>query len=1124
MTGGFRQKGELAGARPRQGGRRIACYKRRCYLKAMVISVGMTRAWRKRSRLTALLCVFAAQAAGDVLDLSPFARPCCADDRWTGQTRFEYGTPAGVRQASGGRWIYGLQWAEERDISTVLVHLSAPFDSSSVRLEYWAGNWPYPPPVMPTIEDPVDDPWQGEWRIAKARISCEETTCSIGFFPLAADENPRAANLPGVTYRRTVKFRVVFTRKPPQVESVRVFSETTGRRMRVLVRARYQEFRAYNGRILKVTPVAGGAELDLVATRPAPAGSNDGTVIEVRAGDRSFSFAPADLDRGPIYVRPYEAYITLAADDRKFSTSLFDYQAGIRQRIAAEAEQSYERAAREIPPLDPIRQQGDPLYLPLAADASWQKFAFGWGGHVWISKKGTKAFGNELRRLGWQGDRIGWKIGSGASPWFRPEAGDTKFSVLDGYLPVGVAEWKQDGIEYREEAFATLLSGPLAPDNAGRSEQTPAVLLARIRMKNAGEAAAAHLWVAVSPDEGLVWEDGLLVSGSGVRAAARLPAATAARVETYADGGARRRALHVERRLAAGEEMVATLAIPFIPGLSAAERAELKRLDYDRERARVIAYWKGVTDGKAPFEVPEERFNKFALAVIPHMRISATKDPKSGLYMIPAASYFYRVFLNEAAFQSQLLDAWGEHALSAEYLETAVKLQGSVPLTGTYTGEQKAVYHGAKVDAEYDYTASKYNLDHGTVLWTLAEHYLWTRDREWLSRVLPSMKQAADWVSQQRQSTKVMDGSERCPEYGLLPAGHLEDNRDWGHWFAVNAYASVGLTRLAELLAETGDPEAARYGAEAAAYRQDLRSAVLRAAARAPVIRLRDNSYAPYVPARPHQRVRLFGPLRAAFYSRYGTGALPTYRLSATREVLYGPMILLDVGIFGAQEPLADWVLNDWEDNATMSSTLGINPHGLVDEKLWFSQGGMVFQANLQNPIRTYLRRGEIPAAIRNLYNDFAACYYPAVNVFTEEFRQWRLPSGPFYKVPDEAKFLQRLRDALVMEYDGRLLLATGTPRRWLEPGRRIAVRRAPTWYGPVSYEIEGGEAAISAWVHLPRRNPVEEAVLSIRAPEGRRIGQILVNGANWTDFDGSTGAIRLPKGVPDLKVEVKLR
>ena len=381
--------------------------------------------------------------------------------------------------------------------------------------------------------------------------------------------------------------------------------------------------------------------------------------------------------------------------------------------------------------------------------------------------------------------------------------------------------------------------------------------------------------------------------------------------------------------MAPGAETTVTIALPFIPGLTATEQAALRKLDFNAERTRVIAYWRSVTDGKVPFEVPEARFNDFARGLIPRIRISATKDPKSGLYMIPAASYNYKVFLNEAAFQGQLLDTYGQHALAAQYLETGVALQGSRKLVGTYTGEHKAAYHGARVDADYDYTASEYNLDHGTQLWTLGEHYLQTRDRAWLTRVLPSMKRAADWVTEQRRLTMQMDNGERCLEYGLLPAGHLEDNRDWGHWFSVNAYASVGMTRLAELLQEVNDPDAARFARDAAAYHDDLRAAVQRTSAQAPVTRLRDGSYVPYVPTRPYQRYRLFGPLRVAFYSRYNLkDVLPTFRLSATREVLYGPLILIDTGIFNAHEPLADWVLSDWEDNLTMSTTLGINPHG----------------------------------------------------------------------------------------------------------------------------------------------------------------------------------------------------
>ena len=245
-----------------------------------------------------------------------------------------------------------------------------------------------------------------------------------------------------------------------------------------------------------------------------------------------------------------------------------------------------------------------------------------------------------------------------------------------------------------------------------------------------------------------------------------------------------------------------------------------------------------------------------------------------------------------------MLDALGEHALAAEYLKTFVQLQGSKAFDGTYTGNQGAVYHGARVNADYDYTAAQYNLDHGTVLWALAEHYFFTRDKSWLKANAPSMKRAADWVTEQRALTRLLDGGEKIPEYGLLPAGHLEDNSDWGHWFAVNDYASAGMTALAEALADLGDPAAGRYAREAAAYRQDLRTAILRASQAAPVVPIRDHTYVPWFGPRPYERIRLYGPLRAAFYTRYPQKDLPIYRLSETREILYGPMIHLTMQIF----------------------------------------------------------------------------------------------------------------------------------------------------------------------------------------------------------------------------------
>jgi hypothetical protein len=1091
------------------------------------------------------------------LDIAPFALRCCVRDQHTSQVAFDYHEARSAGQnaerAADGRYIYGLQWAEERDIREVWVRGGAGGNLPRGELEYWFRNWPYPPPHMPTIEDPVDDPWQGQWLKASTQVDCQRAECRYTFEPLEKAENPQAANLPGLDYRRTLKVRLVF-RSDPRIEAVRVSSGSLEKVVDVRVELSAGEaaaytwegsVRVYNGRLRSLQPWKGSAGdltkgdsfhlttsgspkgllLALVAAEPSLPGSHDVTVVTLAAGDRTVSFAIPDVQKGPVYIPDFHVYASLASDPHNFSQSIVKPEEEIRAKLAREPEQTYARASKEIPPLDPVIRQGGCLYLPLAADASWQKFAFEWGGNITISKGADKAKGRERQRLEWAGDRISWQIGSGATPQYRPASKDSQLSVLEDYLPVATATWSNEGIEYNEEGFATLLSGPLGPDDPARNEQTPAILMLKIRARNpASTTATAHLWLATDPAESVSLDNGDLLAEGGelVRAHVSFPASGRVSVGGVADGNKKLWGVHAEIPLRGGEEKSVLVSLPFIPRLLPAQRRQLAGLKYDDERSRVIAYWRQVTDVAVPFDVPEKRFVSFAKAVIPHIRISATKDPNSGIYMVPAASYSYDVFDNEASFQCVLLDALGDHKLAEEYLEAFLRLQGSKPFLGTFTGDQKDVYHGARVDREYDYTASEYNLDHGTVLWALGEHYFYTRDKEWFQHAAPSMKRAADWVIEQRKLTELRDGDRRVPEYGLLPAGHLEDNSDWGHWFSVNAFAATGMTRLAEGLADIGAPEAGKYAQEASAYTQDLRDAVLLASRLAPVIRLRNHTYIPYLPTRPYQRIRLFGPLRVGYYSRYPQMVLPTYRLSATREVLYGPMILLTTNIFSADGPVANWVLDDWEDNVTLSSSLGLNVHGWVDDKLWFSRGGMVFQANLQNPILTYLRRNEVPAAIRNLYNDFVACYYPSVNAFTEEFRQWRSPSGPFYKIPDEAKFVNRVRDFLVREEGDTLWLAAGTPRRWLAPGETIEVHEGPSYFGPVSYRLEAHEDGVDACVTLPRRNPPKTAWLVLRAPVGKHVRSVELDGKEWTDYDPRLERIGLPIHAGEIRINVR--
>src|SRR5262249_54605441 len=249
-------------------------------------------------RLAAPLLTTSA-AAAELADLAPFARPCCSQHPYRLQTTFDYNHPRGVVASQGGGWIYGLQWAEERDLFEVLLDFRSAYDAQAVKVQYWFRNWPYSQPRMPTIEDPVDDPWQGEWLTAKTEMSREGSRCHFRFLPLEPSENRLAPNLPVGRYRRTIKFRLAFPPGPrPDLESMKVFSQSMvkaidfrvlfgvaleGRPPRAAAGppsgSRPPSFDAYNGKIRSIKPIPGGALVTVDAIDPQPSGSNDVTVV-----------------------------------------------------------------------------------------------------------------------------------------------------------------------------------------------------------------------------------------------------------------------------------------------------------------------------------------------------------------------------------------------------------------------------------------------------------------------------------------------------------------------------------------------------------------------------------------------------------------------------------------------------------------------------------------------------------------------------------------------------------------------------------------------------------------------------------------------------------------------------
>jgi hypothetical protein len=156
----------------------------------------------------------------------------------------------------------------------------------------------------------------------------------------------------------------------------------------------------------------------------------------------------------------------------------------------------------------------------------------------------------------------------------------------------------------------------------------------------------------------------------------------------------------------------------------------------------------------------------------------------------------------------------------------------------------------------------------------------------------------------------------------------------------------------------------------------------------------------------------------------------------------------------------------------------------------------VTIQPNLLNNAVAYLRRDEIGHAVRAMFNTFALSLYPDVLVFTEHaVREPGRGTGPYYKTPDECGFLNTLRHFLVHEEGTELRLAWAAPRSWLRVGGEVAVSRAATWYGPVSYSLRVERDRTVAEVEMPTRNPPSRIRLRMRRADRRAIGQVEVNG-----------------------------
>jgi len=563
-----------------------------------------------------------------------------------------------------------------------------------------------------------------------------------------------------------------------------------------------------------------------------------------------------------------------------------------------------------------------------------------------------------------------------------------------------------------------------------------------------------------------------------------------------------------EHHEATWDEAMREIALPLLP------------------RGTTLPPYKQVADPPMQVEVPEKRW---------------TDAWRMGVSHLETGELTYMNLALEAPRPIRAMDRVGLHDTAARWLEGFLQRPGT-PADGDFNDGSgnfctgKLFHETAVIDCPgYDTYELVHNGGTGRILYDLAEHYFLTGDAAWFKKNQWRMQAAAEWIIRQRALyLSGLPNRDDLGVAGLQPPQHIADcawgQSEWKWYVNIEGWYVQGLRRFAEAMTEIDPAAAGRYVAESEQYRQALRRAVDRAVALAPVMKVRNGTYRSYIP-----------PI---FYIR-GPSIGQVIQIAMTDDDW--PLELVDsAGIPEADDVRLDGHLDVCEDRLALSPTYLFSGNrfeflaqkrkesGRSPSEDWFWGGespqlGYSFLANV------YLRRDEIPSFLRQWVNNYAAFVMPTPEYgFLEHFMNHADPAqveafekGEFRKYRNGhalSYFMEQFRSLLVWEEGHALWLAKATPRHWLEQGKKISVKNAPTEFGPVAYDIvsDVDNKKITATVEMPSRRRAKTVLLRLRHPQSAPLKRVKLNGQPWNDFDPAKEIIRLHDLQGTLKVEAE--
>jgi len=982
-----------------------------------------------------------------------------------------------------------------------------------VHVEYWGGPWPQQQlPNDPELGSgysgwmELGDWYNGGWRVADTRQTISGNSIHFTFAPINAHEYPELTNYFS-TGRFTLKIRIVAdqigradlpVRQVPRILNIRALTDSTlaDRAVRVAwEQPPSPNFlaTAFNGQILSTATAGRITALHVQTVVNSDPNMFDRTLVTLRNGGNKFTFQVDDLTNGALYLPEYGAAILPGNDGRDYAAVAADVrhagQTTLYQRIAEMPEQTWPSAWNGMPP------KKSRIEFVLGLDGARQKFRLEPNGNLTFrvyDQYMESVTGKDTPRLALENPPITVHFGLRIQPMER--------HIQDDSIPTCITTWNRDGVQITQIAFATTLDGikskgpPPAPDAC-------AVAMLRFDFTNTTDSPQmATLPLTILSDtnreqlrldsKGLIW-NGDLLRGQVVGLSPVGPTSGSAMARSSASvpnsWNQESNALRWTAPLAPHETKSVTIKIPYLPFVDQSEASALAKLNFDRERRNTATYWHRVLNQSASLISPEPELTDFYRAVAGHLLVNCETEPGSNRRFARVGSFRYGVYPNESCMMILDLDRRGYHQIAEDCLDTWLHYQGTAGMPGDFESTNGVLYGAC------GYEAGGYNQNQGWILWTLAQHYRFTRDTAWLQRVAPNIVSGADWIIRETART----ANRRDLGNGLLPPGDLEDISDWWTWLSTSCYTWRGLDGAAWALEQIHNSNAPRIRAAADAFHKNLIDHFLAASELSPVVRLRDGTAVPQIPSYAQSRGRSFGWIR---------------------ETLEGAMHLIITKAIDPNSVRATWILEDYEDNLFLSDHYGYQVPDF--DKYWFGRGGMSMQACLLLSPDAYLTRDDVKQALRAMFNAIALNHFPDVHMNAEhalpEMGDWL---GDVYKSSDEANICGWLREIFVREDTDVLLIGQAVTRDWLKPGQTCGIENAATYFGNTSVLYQGSSGSITAKIRGPTRNPPREIRVRFRTPNEQPLATVTVNGKPWNNLE--KGWVILPGNIGRARIVV---